>query len=120
MTYEQRIENLACAGEERFGLQRLSLTKFADGNSINTEYYFVLSLKTIYAFVNQRSWMATTILVPEAWLLRSEQPCIAARNIITGSEPCFIFRLRTLWTSLPWYYLISVSKTSHSLPSFSL
>ena len=43
--------NFACAGEERFGSQKLNLTNFANGNSINAGYYFVLFLLTIYAFI---------------------------------------------------------------------
>ena len=55
-------QNLACAGEERLGLRRLNLTNFANRNLINAEYYFVLFLMTIYAFISQQSWMVTIML----------------------------------------------------------
>ena len=52
---------MARAGEERLGLQRLNLTNFANGNSINAGYYFVLFLETIYVYFSQ-SWMVTIML----------------------------------------------------------
>ena len=43
--------NLACAGLERFGFQRLNLKNFANGNSINAEQYF-FAVFTGYIYVN--------------------------------------------------------------------
>ena len=38
-----------------------NLTNFANGNSINAGYYFVLFLETIYVYFSQ-SWMVTIML----------------------------------------------------------
>ena len=66
MTCVQRIGkkwNLACAGLERFGFQRLNLKNFANGNSINAEhYFFAVFTGYIYTLIILRSWMFTIIV----------------------------------------------------------
>ena len=49
------------------GLDRLNLTSFANGNSINAEYYAVLCWKILYAFIILRSWMVTIIVETSPW-----------------------------------------------------
>lgn len=78
-----KLSNLACAGGERCGLQRLNLTNFAERNSINTGYYYVLFFLAEIICVHHSAELdsyhncGTLRDCPEAWLLRKEQPCIA-------------------------------------------
>ena len=90
------------------GLDRLNLTSFANGNSINAEYYAVLCWKILYAFIILRSWMVTIIVETSTWFsgslsfkIRATLLCFAARPIITNSRPCFISRSSALYTSWP-------------------
>ena len=65
--------NLACAGLERFGFQRLNLKNFANGNSINAEHYFLLFSQVIYTLIILRSWKFT-IIVDLSFFFREPMP----------------------------------------------
>ena len=71
-----KLSNLACAGGERCGLQRLNLTNFAERNSINTGYYYVLFFVVEFIHVHHSAELDgyhncdTLRGCPEAWLFR--------------------------------------------------
>ena len=66
-----KLSNLACAGGERFGLQRLNLTNFAKRNSNNTGYHYVLFICVHHsAELDGYHNCGTLRDCPEAWLLR--------------------------------------------------
>ena len=50
-----------CAGKVKFGFQRLIWRNFANGNSKNAGYYFVLFLCSICTLIILRSWMFTVM-----------------------------------------------------------
>ena len=90
--------NLGCAGEERFGFQKLNLTNSANVNLINVGYYFLLFSSAVYRLIILWSWMI--IIIVDLFVI--------FRNL-GFSQPCFIMHelAMILWLDKgdSWIYL---------------